>query len=110
MSKLQSVVRLYVPSRQGQVEIDKVRRAAILDKVTGDFSRWFGGATESEAKGAWYSDNDGVVRESITIVSSYTTPLELEAKSNWVFSLASEVKRELGQEAVAVELDGLNLI
>jgi len=65
----------------------------------------FGGATSVPARGVWLSADGTLVTEDVTIVYSFTENLSKEQLERVrVFCL--NLKQELEQEAIAVEIAG----
>lgn len=96
-------VALYVP---GTIDVDHAAdNKKYVEHVASAFSAWFGGATASNASGYWLSDAAGLVREGVTIVYSYTTKSALEDRLEDVVALAEQIRAELRQEAVSIELN-----
>jgi hypothetical protein len=69
------------------------------------FTQRFGGATASLAHGAWNSDKAGVVSEQVHLVMSHTTKEGLDRHLDEVIEHMKQIKRELAQEAMAIEID-----
>lgn len=102
--KLSSRVAVYVPGTNG---VDTCAdNSAVVDRVAAALSAMFGGATASAASGYWLSDSVGLVKEATTIVYAFADPAALELHLGDVVTIAQEIKRELRQEAVSLELDG----
>ena len=81
-------------------------QADMVDLALINMSRLFGGATATTGTGAWMSDDKGLVRESIVIVSSHTDDDGMEKNREKALRLALLVGRRMKQESVAVEIDG----
>lgn len=97
-------VALYVPST---TDTDKpTDNAAQVERVARAFCGWFGGATAQESTGFWMSDTAGLVRESVTIVFAACTADQLRERLPDVLTLAQQIKQDMAQEAVSVELNG----
>lgn len=102
--KLDHRIAIYVP---GTVDTDKAAdNRQQVERVAGEFSRMFGGATANTAAGYWMSENAGLVAESTTIVYAACTAQQLEKHLAEVVELARQIKREMRQEAVSAEIDG----
>ena len=97
-------VALYVPSTQGPATATD--NAAQVERVARDFCGWFGGATAQQSTGYWMSDSAGLVREAVTIVYAACTADQLREHLPDVLTLAQQIKAEMQQEAVSVELNG----
>lgn len=97
-------VALYVPST---TETDKpTDNAAQVERVAREFCGWFGGATAQPSAGYWLSDTAGLVREAVTIVFAACTAAQLRERLPDVLNLAQQIKQDMAQEAVSVELNG----
>lgn len=97
-------VALYVPST---TDTDKpTDNAAQVERVARDFCGWFGGATAQPSAGYWLSDTAGLVREAVTIVYAACTAYQLRERLPDVLTLAQQIKQDMAQEAVSVELNG----
>lgn len=103
---LRSRVAVYVPSTMGPATVDAAAADAMTAATAGRLSEMFGGATISIAAGAWMSGEFGLIREQITIVYSYCTDEQLEQHAADVRDLAEQIKRDMQQEAVSVEING----
>lgn len=102
--KLQHKVRVYVPSTVDvSVEADT---SESLRSTLEAFGEWFGGATSYRAVGAWLSQTGALVTERVTIVESYCTDVLLDQHIENILALCASMKRELSQEAIALEING----
>ena len=97
-------VALYVPGTQGPDTATD--NAAQIERVAREFCGWFGGATAQESTGFWMSNTAGLVRESVTIVYAACNADQLRDRLPDVLTLAQQIKAEMQQEAVSVELNG----
>ena len=97
-------VALYVPGTQGVSAA--ADNTAQVRKIAAALSGYFGGATAQQSTGYWMSERAGLVAESVTIVYAACTKAQRDAHLTQVLELAQDIKRELKQEAVSVELDG----
>lgn len=97
-------VALYVPST---TDTDKpADNAAQVERVARALCGWFGGATAQQSSGYWMSDSAGLVREAVTIVYAACTAAQLREHLLDVLTLAQQIKAEMQQEAVSVEISG----
>jgi hypothetical protein len=96
-------VAVYVPST---LDVNQsANNAAQVADTLARLSGIFGGCTASDVKGAWISDTSGLIVENVTICKSYASSLgdgELEE----VYSIANQIRMDMRQEAVSVEIDG----
>lgn len=100
-------VALYVPSTyNGNETCPDSLRVEILDTVQSSFAQMFGGATAHEATGLWQSEELGLVSEAVTIVESFALDSDIDKCLARVVELAQDVKSQLQQEAVSLELRG----
>lgn len=97
-------VALYVPGTQGPATATD--NAAQVERVASRFCEMFGGATAQESTGFWMSDTAGLVREAVNIVFAACTAAQLREHLPDVLQLAQQIKAEMQQEAVSVELNG----
>lgn len=65
----------------------------------------FGGATSSEAEGVWRSEESGLVTEQVTIVRTFVSERSLQKHLDDVIEFATNLKVEMKQEAVAIDVD-----
>jgi hypothetical protein len=65
----------------------------------------FGGATCKIANGVWNSDKLGLIGEVVYIVHSYITQSDLHRHLDEVVDFVKGLKRELRQEAMALEVN-----
>lgn len=97
-------VALYVPGTQGPATATD--NAAQVERVARAFCGWFGGATAQQSAGYWLSESAGMVREATTIVYAACTADQLRERLPDVLTLAQQIKQDMAQEAVSVELNG----
>ena len=97
-------VALYVPSTQDVTHATD--NTAQVERVAREFCGWFGGATAQQSAGYWISDTAGLVREAVTIVYAACTAAQLREHLPDVLQLAQQIKQDMQQEAVSVELNG----
>lgn len=96
-------VALYVPST---TDTDKpTDNAAQVERVASRFCEMFGGATAQESTGFWMSDTAGLVREAVTIVYAACTAAQLREHLPDVLQLAQQIKAEMQQEALSIQID-----
>lgn len=102
--KLDSRVSVYVPST---TDTDKpTDNRAQVEKVAAKLSAMFGGATATEARGYWCSQSSGLVGEGVTIVYSAATPEAVQEHAAEVVELCQQIKRDMQQEGVSLDVDG----
>ena len=94
-------VAAYIPATiDVNTEIDNT---PYVDHMAAIMSECFGGATSSPANGYWMSNSVGLVKEKTTIVFAYAADLD---KLDAVIDYLIQLKSELNQEAMALEVDG----
>lgn len=96
-------VALYVPGTQGPDTATD--NAAQVERVAREFCGWFGGATAQQSTGYWLSDAAGLVREAVTIVFAACTAAQLREHLPDVLQLAQQIKQEMQQEALSIQID-----
>ena len=96
-------VALFVPST---MDVDQAVDNRVQVQETLSFlGNLFGGATSSNAEGAWRSEDSGIVTEQVTIVKTFVSRKALDTYLDEVFNFASQLKVNMKQEAVAVSVD-----
>lgn len=104
MFKLSSRITVYVPST---TDINKiVDTSEWVDAAATLFSNCFGGATSSAALGYWTSPTAGLVKEKSTMIFAYCSDTDLQAKIETVLDFCEHMKKELAQDAIALEING----
>lgn len=110
MKKLKNLVALrhkvtvYVPAT---VDVDKaVDNSAQVDAAAALLSGLFGGATSSPAVGYWLTASGQLVKENTTIVFAFAAEEALESGIDKVVDFCDNLKTEMAQEAIALEVDG----
>ena len=102
--KLSSKITVYVPATNGIDQAadntEQVKKTAAL------LTELFGGATSTPALGYWMSPAAGLVAEATTVVFAYAADAALQEHVGRVVELCEELKREMGQEAIALEING----
>lgn len=102
--KLSSKITVYVPATaavdQAVDNTEQVKATAAL------LSRLFGGATSTPALGYWLSPAAGLVAENTTVVFAYASDADLQEHIGEVVEHCERLKADMGQEAVALELNG----
>lgn len=102
--KLSSKITVYVPATNGVNQetdnAEQVKRTASL------LADCFGGSTSTAALGYWLSPAVGLVSEATTIVFAYAADKDLQAHIGKVVDHCEALKAEMGQEAIALEING----
>ena len=100
---LNHTVALFVPST---VDVNQQTDNTTQVQATLSFlGNLFGGATSSNAEGAWRSEESGLVTEQVTIVRTFVSKKALDTHLDDVFNFASDLKIDMKQEAVAISVD-----
>lgn len=98
-------IGVYIPTT---TDVDQVvDTTSYIDKTIAFLGSLFGGeaATSNEAHGVWNSDEVGLVSEDIFIVRTFVTQAELDRYLGDVLEYVEQLKEELSQEAMAVEVN-----
>lgn len=98
-------VSVYVPATCGTA--DAADNSREVDAVASTLSAWFGGATIQPGAGCWMSDTCGLVKEQTTVVYAACTAEQLADKIAALRELCENLKAEMSQEAVAMQIDGI---
>ena len=100
-------VSVVVPST---IDVDSMMEAseveATVNATIRDMSLFFGGATATKGRGGWVSNDLGLVTEDVTIVESSCTEDALNAHISGVIKMCLRLKADMGQESVALKVDG----
>lgn len=99
-----SRIAIYVPGTVNAVEA--ANNEAYVKETIKKLSLLFGGATATEARGGWYSQDHGVILEPVTIVYSFCKQTDLETHLTEVINICLNLKDELKQEAITLEING----
>ena len=106
MITLSHLASIFVPST---VNVNQtVDTSQIVNGILAQLSAQFGGASMQDVTGAWLSDSSGLVVESVKRIFCYGTDKdELFAAFS---SLAEELKTELTQDAVLIDVDNVGYL
>lgn len=97
-------VAIYVPGTCG---VDSAAdTSAYVQRIAGQLSGLFGGASAQTVSGYWLSPVAGLVQEKTTVVYSFCSPDALADHISDVEALARQLCKDLKQEAVTVEAFG----
>ena len=102
--KLSSKVTVIVPATKNINE--EIDNTPYVDKVASLLSDLFGGATATTTLGYWKSPTMGLVKEKSTTVFAYCNQSDLENNIDKVIDLCQQLKKELTQDAIALEING----
>lgn len=104
MFSLKSKITVYIPAT---VNINEtIDNTEFVNKAATLLSECFGGATSTEALGYWVSDTAGLVKENTTMVFAYAGEDDLKKNLDKVIDFCQDLKTEMKQDAVALELNG----
>ena len=102
--KLSSKVTVYVPATVGvNAAADNSEQVGKTAALLADL---FGGSTSTAALGYWLSPAAGLVAENTTVVFAYAAEHDLQQHIEKVVDLCKELKNEMQQEAIALEING----
>lgn len=106
MLTLSHVASIFVPSTADVNQT--IDNTSIVSGILAQLSSQFGGASMQDVTGAWLSDSSGLVVESVKRIFCYGTDREeLFAAFS---SLAEELKTELTQESVLIDVDNVGYL
>ena len=98
-------ISLYVPSTQNVGQpLPAGKHEALVSEVAKQFSKAFGGATATVGEGFYTANSGELIRERVTIVTSYHDKETSEALAI-VIPIAQAIKYRYGQEAITVETE-----
>jgi hypothetical protein len=100
---LQSNVKIYVP---GTIQINQsFDNSEQVNKTLELLSSCFGGSTSYQAVGCWISQNNGLIKESVTICESYCKEQDLKKHISSIIDYCENLKKELSQESISLEVN-----
>lgn len=102
--KLGTKITIYVPATVNVNET--IDNMPFVNRTAELLSNLFGGATSTKVLGYWVSDKNGLVTENTTMVFAYTDSATLEKEIQNVLNWAMILKKEMSQEAIALEING----
>jgi len=95
---------VYVPSTiDTNNETDNTKQ---VNETLSFLSSLFGGATKTDAFGAWVSATAGLVTEKVSVCYAYCSLIDKYKHIKKVKEFAKTLKEEMKQEAVSLEIDG----
>lgn len=95
---------VYVPST---VDVDKpTDNSGMVKHVMRELSALFGGATATNACGAWLDAAGNTVIEQVSIVYSFCTSEQAMQHFEKVLALCEHIKTTMRQESVTLEYNG----
>ncbi len=102
--KLSSKVTVYVPATNGVADAaDNTEQVKATAALLADL---FGGSTSTTALGYWLSPAVGLVAENTTVVFAYAADADLQNGIAAVIDHCESLKKSMGQEAIALEING----
>jgi len=104
MFKLSSKITVYVPATTNINEA--IDNTVYVDQIASLLSQYFGGSTSTPALGYWLSNTQGLVKEKTTMVFAYCKDQDLEKHIDTIITACENLKTELNQEAIAMEING----
>jgi len=97
-------IAIFIPTT---VDVDQQIDTSHYVKLSLDFlAERFGGATSREAQGVWNSQEVGLVGEKVYIVNTFVTQVALNQHLDEVIDFVKQLKSDLSQEAMALEVNG----
>ena len=106
LSKLDSIVKIYVPST---IAVDKVNKDVkdIVEKVSYYLADTFGGVTCYKAQGKWVSNDFKLVAEDVVVCESHCTQGALSEHTDEIVDYCILLRDCLEQECIALEINGV---
>jgi CRP-like cAMP-binding protein len=98
-----SQIGIYIPTTIGVTH--KTDTTAYVERTLAFLGQLFGGATSKRGQGVWNSEEVGLVSEEIIIVQTFVTENDLDRHMAAVIEYVEEIKEELQQEAMAIEVN-----
>ena len=96
--------KIYVPST---IDVDNsIDNSAKVNETLSFLSSLFGGATATDASGAWMSETSGLVTEKVTICYAFASFRNFWKYRKAVKEYAAKLRDDMRQEAISLEIDG----
>ncbi len=96
-------ISVFIPTT---VDVDQILDTSeVVERTLKFLAQRFGGATSKQAQGVWNSDEMGLVGETVFIVNTFVTQADLNKYLDEVVDYIKQLKDELRQEAMAMEVD-----
>ena len=95
--------QIFVPSTMDAVE--NVDSSEFVKFVETELALLFGGYTSYQANGGWVSDEHGLIKEGVTVVTANFKKLTSDAV-NAIVDIAKKLCKDMAQECVSVVVDG----
>ena len=100
---LEANVKIYIP---GTIEINKTfDNSSFVNDTLKLLSEYFGGSTSFAAVGCWISQNNGLIKENVTICESYCKEIDLKNHIDAIIEYCENLKKELLQENISLEIN-----
>ncbi|HSD82449.1 MAG TPA: hypothetical protein VLG46_01245, partial [Anaerolineae bacterium] len=100
---LTHVIGIFIPSTiDVNRAVDNTPQVQATLSFLGDL---FGGAISNQGHGVWRSEESGLVAEQVTVVRAFVSKKSLEKHLDEVVEFATNLKKEMKQEAVAIDVD-----
>lgn len=99
-------VAVYVPGTVDTNKADPEAAAKMAGYTAEQLTKFFGGATSTDAAGYWMSDGAGLVVEDVKIIYSNATAEQIDENAENLLDLAELIKKEMSQDAVSLEISG----
>jgi hypothetical protein len=92
-------------------QLSPISQDSAVEDALASFSRFFGGATAVNGRGAWVNAAGELVVEPVVVVYSYCDDESLAKHRAGIYTLAEQMASDLGQECVALELpEGMDFV
>lgn len=100
---LTHVIGVFIPST---VDVDQtIDNSQQIQAALSFFGEIFGGAISNRGDGVWRSEDSGLVVEQVTVVRAFVSEDALQKHLDDVVDFATNLKKEMKQEAVAIDVD-----
>ena len=101
---MENKVSIYVPSTVNVNQ--RINNNKQVMGIVKQMSLLFGGATSYKCVGGWISDSGDIVTEKVNIVYSFCDKKSLQNNLSKVINICQQIKKDMKQEAVTLEVNG----
>jgi len=106
MIELKNKLSVLVPSKIGTEQIDTTE---IVNALLSELSERYGGASITDLKGAWLSEQNGLITEDVKQVWAYSSD-SVQLIRQHGLTIAKSLKKQLRQDSVAIEINNRLLL
>jgi hypothetical protein len=101
---LDCVLKIYIPSKQGDLPFDNTQ---VTEDTLTFLSSLFGGSTKFEAYGCYRMRTGKLIQEHICICQAFGTSDDFREHIDKIYSFCQKLKADLNQDSIGLEVNNL---